>query len=80
MKKSGFSGGSVDPCFYTKNEKGIVYIALYIDKLHENGLLQKVMEGLKVYLSCNIKFSTDKKWASLQQPHIIESLEKMFGG
>ena len=60
-----------------KNEKGVVYIALYIDDdlrisnleitedtvgLHQrNGLLSKVGNDLHDYLSFDVKFSDGKK-------------------
>ena len=45
----------------------------------ENGLLLKVIEGLQDYLSCEVKFSMDKKRAWLGQPYLIKNLEKKFG-
>ena len=74
--------------------KGIVYIALYVDDnlmigdnamiddailvLKNKGLLLKIMEGLKDYLSCKIKISEDKKHAWLGQPHLIKNLKSKF--
>ena len=66
---SGLTGGNVDLFLYVKKiEKGIVYVALYVDNnlmighikvtkkviaaLKENGLVMKSVEGLKDYLSC----------------------------
>ena len=37
------------------------------------------MKGLQDYLSCEVKFSTDKKRAWLGQPNFIEDLKKKFG-
>ena len=61
--------------------KGIVYVALYVDNnlmvdsiaaingafdaLKNKGLVLKIMEGLQDYLSCDIKFSNNKKHSSL---------------
>ena len=92
----GFIGGNVDPCLYVKKcEKGITYVALYLDKnlmiedvavidsaitaLKENKLVLKIVEGLQDYLFHGVKFSMDKKWAWLWQPHVIKSLVKKFG-
>ena len=44
--------------------------------LKENGLVQKVVEGLQNYLSCIVRFLLDKKRAWLGQPYLIESLKK----
>ena len=46
-----------------------------IAALKEKGLVLKIMEGLQDYLSCEIKFLTDKKRVWLGQPH----LEEIFG-
>ena len=35
---------------------------------------------LQDYLSCEIKFSDDKKRVWLGQPHLIKNLENKFGG
>ena len=50
-----------------------------VTALKENGLVLKIMEGLQDYLSCKIKFSTDKKRAWLGQPHLIKNLKNEFG-
>ena len=71
-----------------KSEMCIVYVALCLDynlmigdmeaiddaitALKENGLLQKVMEGLHDYLSCEVKFLADKQRAWLGQSHLIK--------
>ena len=63
--------------YVKKIKKGIVYIALYVDNnlmigvieaideaitvLKENGLELKVVEGLQDYLSCDVKFSMEKR-------------------
>ena len=72
--------------------KGVVEVALYVDDnlmvgdvkaIDDNylshWLVLKVVEGLQDYLSCEIKFSKDKKWAWLGQPHLVKNLEKKFG-
>ena len=51
-----------------------------IEALKSKGLALKIVEGLQYYLSCNIKFSNDKKHAWLGQPHLIKNLENKFGG
>ena len=38
----------------------------------------KIVEGLQDYLSCEIKFSEDKKRAWLGQPHLIKNLKSKF--
>ena len=78
-----------------RSEKGLVYIALYVDEnlvvghpeaikqviqdLRENGLILKIDNDLTDYLSCEIKFSDNRKSAWLGQPHLIANLEKSFG-
>ena len=49
-----------------------------ISTLNNNEAAHKVMDGLQYYLSCKIKFSTDKKRAWLGQPHLI-NMNKKFG-
>ena len=74
---------------------GRVYIALYVDDnlivghpeaineviedLRGAGLVLKVEDDLKDYLSCEIDFSEDKKSAWLGQPHLIANLKNSFG-
>ena len=77
LKKLGFVGGNVNLCLHImKSEKGIVYVALYVDNnlmkgdveainkaitaLAENGLALKVMKELQDYFSWKLKFSKDK--------------------
>ena len=50
-----------------------------ISALKYNGLVLKVGEGLQDYLSCEFKFSNDKKRAWLGQPSLIKNMEKKFG-
>ena len=81
-------GGNVDSSlFVKKSEKGIVYVALYVDDnlmignveainnsiaaLKKNGLVLKIVEGLQEYLSCEVKFSTDKKKALIGELYVI---------
>jgi hypothetical protein len=96
LKKIGFQGGYADPCLMTRRcEKGIVYIALYVDgcycvghkeaiqdtitKIIANGFDVKVKDDLTDYLSCNILFNKNKTKAWLGQPHLIKNLEKKYG-
>ena len=74
--------------YVKKNAKAIEYAALYIDDnlrlgdikaidnaitaLKNNGLVLKVMEEVRDYLSCKVKFSEDKRRAWLQQTHLIK--------
>ena len=80
--------------YVKKSVKGIVYIALYIydnlmvgdiamiddavEALKSKGLVLKILEGLQNYLSCEIKFSNNKKCAWLGWPHLIKNLEKSW--
>ena len=95
LKKLCLIGGSFDQCLYVKkSEKGIVYVVLYVDDnlmidieaideaitaLQDNGLVLKLMEGLQDSLSCEAKFSKDKKRTWLGWPYIIKDLSKKFG-
>ena len=81
--------------YVNESAKGIVYVALYVDDnpmignmaatddaietLKSKGLVLKIVEGLQHYLSCNIKFSSDKKGGWLGQPHLIKNMEKKLG-
>ena len=67
--------------------KVIVYVALYIDDnldrwrnfgVKKQRAVLKVVEGLQGYLSCEIKFSENKKRAWLAQSHLIENLKNKF--
>ena len=67
-----------------KSAKGVVYIMLYVDNnsmvgdmaaiddsivaLKSMGLVLKVMEGLQDHLSCEIKFSNDKRGLGWDNP------------
>ena len=95
LKKLGFIGRDVYQCLYIKKSVKGVYVALYVDDylmvgnkkaiddaisaLKENGLVLNIKEGLQDYLSCEIKFSTDKKKSWLGQPHLTKTLDKKFG-
>ena len=77
-----------------ENEKGLVYLALYINDnlmvgeseavdeviviLKENGLVLKELEGLQDSLSCKVKFLKDEKRAWLGEPHLIKNLDNKF--
>ena len=67
MCKIGFNGGHVDPCLLWKQyEKGIVFVAIYVDNnlivghleaiedtinfLKKNGLVVKVEDDLKDFI------------------------------
>ena len=95
-KEIGFTGGNVDPCLFCKrSDKGICFIALYVDdnllvghppaiddairQMREHDLILKIEDTLHDYLSCEIKFSSDRSKAWLGQPHLISNLENTFG-
>ena len=86
----------MDPCLcFKKNNKGMCFIAIYVDDnllvgnreaiketikdLKANGLILKIEDDLKDYLSCEVKFLKDMKKAWLGQPHLINNLEAKFG-
>ena len=50
-----------------------------IKEMKKFGLVLKIEDDLKDNLSCEIKFSADRKQAWLGQPHLISNLEKKFG-
>jgi hypothetical protein len=96
LKEMGFQGGVADPCLMTRrNDKGIVFIGIYVDdcyccgheaaieqtikQLKESGFGVKVEDNLNDYLSCNIVFDKLKTKAWLGQPHLIKNLEQKFG-
>jgi hypothetical protein len=72
-----------------------VFIALYVDdnllighpkaiedaikQMKKHGLILKIEDDLKDYLSCEIQFSKDRTKAWLGQPHLISNLESKFG-
>ncbi len=94
--KLGFKGGYADPCLLTRRcDKGIVFIALYVDDCFCCGNKEAIQETVKLiqeagfnvtienemtdYLSCEILFSRDRKKCWIGQPHLIRKLEKKFG-
>ena len=96
LKKIGFEGGYPDPCLMMrKNEKGIVYIAIWVDDsllvgdkdailevvadLKKEGFNLKLEGTLEDYLSCEITFNKDESIAWVHQPHLITKIEKKFG-
>ena len=95
LREIGFDGGHADPCLFTrKNDKGIIFFALYvddclcvgdkeafkdfIDSLRNRNLNLKVDKKLCDYLSCEIHFSSDRSSAVLHQEHIIKSIANEF--
>ena len=95
LKEIDFEGGYADPCLFTRrSDKGIVFIALYVDdclcigdkaaidevvnKLKNFNLNLKIDQELKDYLSCEIHFASDRKSAILHQAHIIRSIRNEF--
>ena len=96
LKKIGFVGGVADPClFMRENEKGIVYIAIWvddslmvgnkqaidstIDELKKEGFILKIEGTLDDYLSCEITFDDKVEKAWIHQPHLIKKLKQKFG-
>ena len=81
--------------FMKESSKGLVYVALYVDdnlivghraaiddaikQMKKHGLVLKVEDDLKDYLSCEVQFSKDKTKAWLGQPHLISNLTSKFG-
>ena len=47
--------------------------------MKKHGLMLKIEDDLKDYLSCEIQFSKDRTKAWLGQPHLISNLESKFG-
>ncbi len=80
--------------FYRKNELGICIILCYVDdnltaghkaaidqaikEIKSHGFNLTIENELKDYLSCEIKFSKDKKKAWIGQPHMIKKIQKTF--
>ena len=80
--------------YMKRGKKGTVFLCLYVDdnlligdqaaiddaikQMKQKGLILKVKDSLKDYLSCEINFSSDKKRGWLGQPHLISNLEKKF--
>ena len=81
--------------YYRKSKQGTVFIAIYVDDnllvgdadaiqetinyLKKEGLVLKIEDDLKDYLSCEVRFLEDKKRAWLGQPHLIKNLKAKFG-
>src|SRR5210317_1088085 len=75
--------------------KGIVMVGIYVDDLLCIGkeealeslekefikikLKVKTEKSLKDYLSCEITMNSDKTKAILRQPHLLKTLEEVFG-
>jgi len=66
----------VDDSLVIGDEKAIDKV---IKDLKENGLVLKITESLKDYLSCEITFSGDGDKAWIHQPHLIKKLRDKFG-
>jgi hypothetical protein len=96
LTELGLEGGQVDPCLMMKKtDKGIVYIAIYVDDclmvgdkvtikdviagLKSSGFKLKEDGSLQDYLSCEVALSKDKKQGRIHQPHLIKNLEKKSG-
>jgi len=96
LRKLGFKGGYADPCLMMKkNEKGICYIAIWVDDsllvgdeeliddvikgLEDQGFKLKKEDNLNDYLSCQIKLDTEKGIGWIHQPNLIKKLELHFG-
>ena len=93
--KLGFETSKADPCLLIKkDEKGVIFVALYVDDYLFIGSKQqienlksriqgsfaiKIDDDVKDYLSCELHFSKDKKGVVLHQREIIESLEEEYG-
>ena len=50
-----------------------------IEQLKKNGFVVKVEDDLRDYLSCEIRFNSDRTKAWLGQPHLLANLERKFG-
>ena len=77
-----------------KNEKGVVYIAIYVDDcllvgdeaaindaikdIKEKGFMMKEESELDDYLSCQINFNKEETMALILQPHLIKKMEAKF--
>ena len=78
-----------------KSPHGIVMVGIYVDdllcvgkagalelleeKLIERKIKIKTEKTLKDYLSCEIWMNSDKTKAILRQPHLLKTLEEIFG-
>ena len=66
----------VDDCYVVGHEH---MLRMFIEDLKAAGLKLKIEEKPSDYLSCEVKFNTDKSKAWLGQPHLLKKLEKSFG-
>jgi hypothetical protein len=86
LRNIGFTGGRADPCLVTqRSNKGIVYVACYMDDIfavgHDEAIKEVIVQNeLTDYLSCNILFNRNKSIAWLGQPHLIKNIKRKFGG
>ena len=80
--------------FMRKNEKGTVVILSYVDDnctVGDKAAIEQALEEIKShgfnitvdhkltdYLSCEIKFSKDKKKAWIGQPHMVKKIRQTF--
>ena len=86
--RMGFIHLKADPCLLThKNEKGIVYVAVWVDdslligdkqgimdlikEIEQTTMTFKVTDSLQNYLSCEINFDMNKTRVWIYQPHLI---------
>ena len=92
----GFKASKVDPCLLIKrNEKGIIFVALYVDdclcvgsKQLIDELKSKIQESFTIkidhdvsnYSSCKIYFTKDEKGTVLHQRDIIKSIKEDVSG
>ena len=81
--------------FHRKTEKGLVFIGLFVDDnllighpeaiedaiqgMRKHGFTLKIQNDLRDYLSCEVRFNSNKTMAWLGQPHLIKNLRKRFG-
>ena len=96
LAKLGFKASKADPCLLIKrNEKGIIFVALYVDdclcvgskqlidelksKIQEYFTI-KIDDDVRDYLSCEIYFTKDEKSAVLHQRDIIKSITEDVSG
>ena len=90
----GFLWGNVLLCPYLKkSEKGVVYVALYVNDdlmvghpeaisesiaaLKQSELVLKVVERWKDYSSCEVRFLLDKTRVQLGQTHLYQKHEEI---
>jgi len=96
LAKLGFKASKADPCLLIKrNEKGIIFVALYVDdclcvgsKQLIDELKSKIQESFTIkidhdvsnYSSCKIYFTKDEKGTVLHQRDIIKSIKEDVSG